>query len=279
MLTPEAIIVDKYALLGRPAHHSLSPKVFKAFALQTHSDIDYQTIEPEHDNLFDAIESFRDQGGKGVNLTAPFKEKAYHFTTNRSDIAEQAQAVNTIAFNDDGTVYADNTDGIGLAQDLIRNHEFSLRKKSILLIGAGGAGRGITPVLLNYNPSQLIVANRNMEKAIDLAKMFQLKGKIQGMGFEELNGRPFDLIINATSAGQRDESLQLPTGIIGKETCCYDLAYGKASHYFTEWARQQGAALVLDGIGMLVEQAAAAFYLWRGIRVQTAPVIAELRST
>lgn len=270
--------MDRYAVIGNPAQHSLSPVIHQQFAKQTQQAIRYDIIEPQSEQFIETLEEFRSTGGKGVNITTPFKEQAYHYCQFRSEIAEQAQAVNTISFHDDGTAYADNTDGMGLAQDLMRHHQVSLRKKNILLLGAGGAARGIIPVLLNYTPSQLIVANRHMERAITLAQLFQLKGKIHGMGLEELNGQPFDLVINATSAGLQNQRVAVPDGVIGPDTICYDCCYGAAATPFLQWAKQNNAAMALDGIGMLVEQAAAAFYTWRAVRVQTAPVIKALRA-
>lgn len=270
--------MDKYAVIGNPVAHSLSPTIHREFAKQTHQNIDYQLIEAPLDQFRKTVEQFRDDGGLGANVTIPFKQEAYHITSFRSNLAEQAQAVNTLRF-EDNRMYAYNTDGLGLIKDLAKNLNYSIRGKRVLILGAGGAARGIITPLLLKAPHKLVIANRTMKKAVHLAHLYQLLGPIRGIGLEELRPKPFDLIINATSTGISGELLALPPEIIGPQTWCYDLMYNNKGTPFLEWAKNLNAEQCIDGLGMLVEQAAESFYLWRQIHPETQTVIDLLRST
>jgi len=269
--------MDQYAVIGHPIKHSLSPQIHTAFAKQTEQDLTYSTIDAEPDQFKAAIQQFRDAGGRGLNVTLPFKEDAFQLANAHSDLATHCEAANTLAFKEDGVIYADNTDGTGLIQDLTNNHHVSLRQKHILLLGAGGAARGIAAALLKMAPEALIIANRTGSKAVALAEHFDYPGELKGVGLIAIEPYPFDVIINATSAGLTGSPLELPTEIIGEKTICYDVMYGAQNTPFLDWAKAQGATQYFDGLGMLVEQAAAAFYLWRHVYPETKPVIDLLR--
>lgn len=270
--------MDRYAVIGNPVHHSLSPAIHHAFAKQTQQTLRYETIESPLDAFAKTVEAFQQSGALGANVTLPFKNQAYYLTHFRSEYAEQAQAVNTLKFMPDGRIYADNTDGIGLLRDLAHNNGFLIKGKKILLLGAGGAARGLIVPLLNAGPSKLVVANRTMEKAIALEKLYHLIGPIIGIGLEEMQPKPYDLIINTTSAGLTGESFTLPPQTITEATWCYDLMYGEQGTPFLSWAKSLHPARCLDGIGMLVEQAAASFYLWRGVMPETQHIIHQLKT-
>jgi len=269
--------MDHYAVIGNPIKHSLSPTIHREFAKQTQQDIDYIAIESPLDDFNKTLFNFRQQGGKGVNVTLPFKHQAFLLAAPHSDLAKQAFAANTLVFQEDNIIYADNTDGTGLIQDLTHNHNYSLQQKKILLLGAGGSAQGIVCPLLESAPTQLVIANRTPEKALQLAKQFEVYGNVLGRGMNDLNlaAGPYDLIINATSTGLSEQTLNLPSQLICKTTWCYDLMYGKITPFLT-WAQQHHADNCLDGLGMLVEQAAAAFYLWRGVYPDTQRVISML---
>lgn len=270
--------VDRYAVLGNPIRHSKSPRIHALFAAQTGQSLEYRAILAEPGGFAAAVNEFRANGGKGVNITVPFKQDAWVYADVLSARAERARAVNTLLFKDNGEAYGENTDGLGLARDLGVNHGFELSGKHILLLGAGGAARGVLQPLLAAAPAGLVIANRTPEKALDLALLFSDQGPVSGCGLNALAGRRFDLIINATSAGLNDRTPPLPQGVLAAGGWCYDLLYGDASTAFMRWAQAQGAAQALDGLGMLVEQAAESFLLWRGVRPATAPVIALLRN-
>lgn len=262
-------MVDRYALFGNPVEHSPSPFVHALFAQETQESLTYGAIRVPLNGFAEALKHFQQQGGKGLNVTLPFKEEAYHLCDQLSPRAQCAGAVNTIKIGDDGKLYGDNTDGYGLICDIVKNHHFPIREKKVLLLGASGAARGAIKPILDQNPISLLIANRTRSKALELAEAFMSYGPVTGSGLEELKGR-FDLIINATSASLRGERLPLPDGIIGKEGCCYDMVYSAESTPFLEWAKDQGVKRTLDGVGMLIEQAAESFYLWRDVRPDTA---------
>lgn len=268
--------VDRYAVFGSPIHHSKSPRIHRLFAEQTGQSLRYEAQEVKPESFETAVSAFFDAGGKGLNCTVPLKELAYRFATNKTVRAERSKAVNTLALQADGTILGDNTDGCGLVTDLITNHQLTLADKSILILGAGGASRGIIGPILEEAPSRLVIANRTAEKAVQLAGEFKSLGEISGCGFEALDGKQFDLILNATSASLSGQLPPLPEHLLADHGSCYDLAYGNEPTAFVRWGFAQGAQLSLDGIGMLVEQAAEAFFIWRGIRPQTRPVIALL---
>lgn len=271
-------MVDRYAVMGNPVKHSKSPLIHRSFAQQTDQDLAYTAMLVPLDGFREAVYRFRDEGGKGLNITVPFKQEAYALMDQCSDRAQLAQAVNTIFIKPDGTLIGDNTDGAGLVRDILNNHEGRLIEKRILLLGAGGAARGVLELLLQQKPAHITIANRTPEKAEALAQHFAHLGRISGCAYAQLPARPFDWIINGTSASLQGDLPPLNDTLVGPDTWCYDMMYGKEITPFNAWATARGAARVMDGLGMLVEQAAEAFRIWRGILPSTAPVTIELRS-
>lgn len=267
--------LDNYAVMGNPVAHSKSPRIHTLFAEQTGEPVNYEAIQVDPGGFAQALGNFDASGGKGLNITVPFKQEAWALVNERSERAERAGAVNTIKFIDK-TLYGDNTDGIGLVNDL-RNNRIEIANKRVLLMGAGGAARGVLAPLLEQQPAQLIIANRTAEKARELADSFRDLGKIEGCGYEALEDKQFDLVINATAASLQGELPPLPDNLLADGAACYDMMYGSEPTTFMQWATQHGAARVLDGLGMLVEQAAESFYIWRGVRPDTKPVIEQLR--
>jgi shikimate dehydrogenase len=265
--------MDSYAVIGNPVEHSLSPLIHQEFAKQTKQEMEYLKIEAPLNEFKKIIQQFIEQGGKGANVTLPFKEEAYALADEATDYAKQAKAANALLFENNHKIIANNFDGMGLIADLTNNHHYSLRQKRVLLLGAGGAARGIIMPLLEQAPSLLTIANRTKDKAIQLADEFQYQGEIKGIGLDELNNDPYDLIINSTSAGLTGNALQLPNTIITEQSWCYDIMYGKQGTPFLDWAQPHQPAKCLDGLGMLVEQAAASFYWWRGVYPETKPVL------
>nr|MDQ2695271.1 shikimate dehydrogenase [Pseudomonadota bacterium] len=270
--------VDRYAVMGNPIHHSKSPRIHSLFAAQTGQRLEYTAILVPIGEFAVQVDAFRDAGGRGLSVTVPFKQEAWVYVDGLGARAERAGAVNTIVFGDDGESFGDNTDGIGLIRDLLHNHAARLEGRRILLLGAGGAARGVVDPLLEQGPESLVIANRTPEKAVELALLFGDKGRTCGCRLEELAGQAFDLIINATAAGLDDALPPLPQGVLAPGGWCYDLMYADTPTAFVRWGREHGAARAVDGLGMLVEQAAEAFYLWRGVRPDTGPVIRALRN-
>lgn len=268
----------RYAVMGNPVAHSKSPAIHAAFARQCGHSLSYEAIHVDIGGLAQALGNFQAAGGKGVNITVPFKQEACTLSDELSPRARQAQAVNTLLFQADGTRYGDNTDGVGLVRDILYNHGGVIAGRRVLLLGAGGAARGVIGPLLAENPTLLVIANRTPDRAAELAAAFSGTGEITGGGFPALAGHSFDLIINATAASLQHDMPPLPDGIVATGGWCYDMMYGAQPTIFMHWAQQQGAAKSLDGLGMLVEQAAEAFHLWRNILPDTAPVIAALRN-
>jgi shikimate dehydrogenase len=268
---------DRYAVMGNPIAHSQSPLIHRLFAAQVDQEIDYRAILVEPGQFAAAANAFRAEGGRGLNVTVPFKQDAWVYADLLSARAERSGAVNTLVFRDHGDVLGDNTDGLGLVRDLTDNHHLTLKHKHILLLGAGGAARGVLTPLLKAGPGRLVIANRTPAKAVELALLFNGIGTVSGCGFAELSGFRFDLVINATAASLSDTLLPLPTDIFFEGSGCYDMMYGKEPTAFMDWGLAHGAAYAMDGIGMLVEQAAESFRLWRGIRPNTKDVIAQLR--
>lgn len=269
--------IDRYVVMGNPIAHSRSPIIHRLFATQTGQQLSYETLLVPLDGFARALTEFARAGGKGANVTVPFKEEAWREMTTRTERAARAQAVNTIILRDDGMRFGDNTDGVGLVRDLSDNLRVNLQGKRILLLGAGGAARGVLEPLLAAAPKQLTIANRTADKASALATAFGDLGTVTGHGFDKLRSQQFDIVINATAASLQGEVPPLPNDIVASNGCCYDMMYGKAPTPFMQWAQQRGVAQTFDGLGMLVEQAAEAFLLWRGVMPKTAPVIAELR--
>jgi len=270
-------MTDLYAVVGNPIAHSKSPDIQNAFAEQTGEDLFYKTLLAPLDDFEGEVQRFIEHGGSGLNVTVPFKENAYRMADTLSARAQRAQAVNTLKKMDDGTLLADNTDGAGLVRDLIINHSVSLEGKRILLLGAGGAVRGVLQPLLEQNPAGVVIANRTISKAVALADDFSDLGRISGCGFAEIEGS-FDLIINGTSASLAGELPPVPISVLHQNTITYDMMYGSQKTVFNQWAEDHGAQHTIDGLGMLVEQAAEAFYLWRGVRPQTARVMQAIRN-
>ncbi len=270
--------IDSYAVFGHPIEHSKSPLIHKLFAIQTEQQIEYTSQNVPADQFIKTVSSFFEQGGKGLNCTLPLKELAWEYAECKTERAEISKAVNTLAMQSDGTVLGDNTDGHGLIKDLITNNSINLSNIKILVLGAGGASRGIIGPLLEKNPERIVIANRTINKAKNLAEEFNKKGEIYGCGFESLKNQQFDLIINATSASLSSQLPPLPSDLLIKEGNCYDLAYGNEPTTFVRWGIKINASKSMDGLGMLVEQAAEAFFIWRGINPETKPVIDFINS-
>lgn len=270
--------IDSYAVFGHPIKHSKSPRIHQLFAEQTQQSLSYVAQDVPAESFDAAIESFFKQGGKGINCTVPLKELAWQRANSLSKRAQFSKAVNTIALQDDGSLLGDNTDGLGLVADLTINHTIPLLNSRILILGAGGASRGIIEPLMEQSPAHIVIANRTVEKAITLSTEFSQLGEISGSGYDAIKNQQFDLILNATSASLTGELPPLADTILAKNGCCYDLAYGNKPTPFVNWGKSHGAEKSLDGLGMLVEQAAEAFYIWRGIRPETSGVIELLNS-
>jgi len=236
----------------------------------------YTAILAPLDGFSSTVEEFISQGGKGMNVTVPFKQEAYKLATALSERARLAHAVNTLKF-ENGTIFGDNTDGAGLVRDIQENLSFIIQNKRILLLGAGGAARGVILPILNQHPHSLTIANRTTEKALELQQQFLAYGAIEGGGYSNLAGRAFDLVINATSSSLNDALPPLPAGVFARDALAYDMMYGKGLTPFLLFAKNEGAGQLADGLGMLVEQAAESFYVWRGVRPATLPVIELLR--
>lgn len=272
-------MTDRYQVVGNPIAQSKSPLIHQAFARQTGQDLRYDRACPAVDGFAEHARAFFTDGGKGMNITAPFKLDAFNFADRQSPRAQRAGAANTLMLSDDGAIIADNTDGYGLVSDLREHLGWSLLGQRLLVLGAGGAVRGVLQPLLEAGPAELVLANRTLSKALDLAAIFSDIGTIQCVGFEALADLDaFDLVINATSAGLSGAMPDLPAGFIGPASRVYDMTYGAEPTPFLRWARAQGAIELADGLGMLVGQAAEAFWLWRGVRPELAPVLATLRA-
>ncbi len=270
--------IEHYAVFGSPIKHSKSPRIHKLFAEQTQQALVYDDQEVPAEQFQSAVSDFFEQGGKGLNCTLPLKELAWSFADIKTERAELSKAVNTLALQADGSILGDNTDGVGLLTDLINNHQVKLSNTHVLILGAGGASRGIILPILEQNVASLVIANRTIDKAINLANEFTHKGTITGCGFDDLANQQFDLIINATSSSLSNDLPPLPENILRKNGVCYDLAYGNEPTTFVKWGKKNQASKSLDGLGMLVEQAAEAFFIWRGVRPNTKDVIALLNA-
>jgi shikimate dehydrogenase len=263
-------MTDRYAVFGNPIAHSKSPRIHALFAAQTAQDLGYAAILAPLDGFAASVRDFIAAGGRGANVTVPFKEEAFHLATGLTPRAQAAGAVNTLTF-DGAAMRGDNTDGAGLVRDLTVNLGCAVAGKRVLLLGAGGAARGVVLPLLDEQPAELFIANRTAEKATALAGHFG----VAGGGFDALAGRSFDLVINATSAGLGGAGLALPPGVFAPGSLAYEMLYGRETPFMAQAAAD--GARVADGLGMLVEQAAEAFCVWRGVRPDTASVLAALR--
>ncbi len=268
---------DRYAVIGNPIAHSKSPLIHAAFAAQTGQDLLYTRILAEPDRFADTVRGFVEGGGRGLNVTVPFKEAACRLADELSARARGAGAANTLTVLPGGRLRGDNTDGAGLVRDLAVNHRFLFGGARILLLGAGGAARGVVRPLLEQGPEHLAIANRTAARAEGLAAELEGLGSVDGCGLDELAGRRFDLVINATASGLSGQVPDIPDDLLAPGGWTYDLFYASEPTPFVRWGRARGAAEALDGLGMLVEQAAESFLAWRGVRPETAPVIAALR--
>jgi shikimate dehydrogenase len=261
---------DRYGVVGNPVAHSKSPEIHAQFAAATGQDLEYVPVEAPLAGFEAAVEAFRAEGGKGLNVTLPFKEAAYRYCARTSKRARRALVVNTLVFSGP-RVYGDTTDGVGLVTDLKRNLALELQGKHLLLMGAGGAAQGVVEALLEAGVGRVVIANRTLSRAQVLAARFQ----VEACGYPDLDGQAFDIVVNATSAGLASEAPKLPRSAFKPGGLAYEMLYGRDTPFLAQ-ARAAGARPA-DGLGMLVEQAAESFHVWRGIRPQTAPVIAQLR--
>jgi shikimate dehydrogenase len=266
---------DYYAVIGNPIAHSKSPWIHAEFSRQTGQDVRYEALLAPLDGFTAAVAHFRERGGKGMNVTVPFKREAYAISHGLTKRAHAAGAVNTLTFTDD-EILGDNTDGVGFMQDILVNLGFSVTAKRVLLMGAGGAARGVILPLLERAPGMLAIVNRTRGKADELRQQFSSAGNIVSGDYADIRGETFDLVINATSSSLHGQLPVLPTGIFARESMAYDMVYGDGRSIFLQFATQHGASRLADGIGMLVEQAAESFFLWRGIKPVTEPVIEML---
>jgi shikimate dehydrogenase len=271
--------VARYAVFGNPIRHSKSPQIHAEFARQCEQSLQYRPVFVETGLFSETARRFFDHGGQGINVTVPFKRDAWEFADTLSERARRAGAVNTLSIAADGKILGDNTDGIGLVRDMVANLGWTIRDSRVLLLGAGGAARGVVELLLRESPRCLQIVNRTCYRAEELATEFVDLGSVSGGGYEMLEGARFDLLINATSASLGGELPPLPDSLLTERSCCYDMMYAAEPTIFMRWAAQHTAWAVADGLGMLVEQAAESFYIWRGLRPQTGTVVAELRAS
>lgn len=272
--------MDRYAVIGNPIAHSQSPRIHTAFAQQTGQKMEYTALLAPLDGFVATVEQFCREGGRGLNVTVPFKLEAHDFADRLTPRAEAAGAVNTLRFDTAG-VLGDNTDGAGLVADLTLNLGAALQDARVLLLGAGGAARGALLPLLEARPARLTIANRTPARATELAERFGDRAgtcELHAGAFAELAGQNFDIVINATSASLDDHAPPLPEGIYAPGALAYDMVYGAHDTAFMRAARAAGATRVADGLGMLVSQAAESFAVWRGVCPETAPVLAALRA-
>ena len=269
--------VDRYAVVGNPVAHSLSPRIHASFAAQTAQKISYEAIEIPPDSFANGIRDLQQKGFSGVNVTVPFKREAWELCDHLSARAQDAGAVNTLSFLADGSIAGDNTDGVGLTRDLVDNLGVAIERQKILLLGAGGAVRGILGPILALSPDRLTIVNRTPQKAVALAQDFEQFGEIHAIAYETLGSASYDLIINGTAAGLSNQIPPITDSVLSENSVCYDMMYNiSEATAFVDWAFSHGVKQAFDGRGMLVEQAAAAFHAWRGIYPRTAEVIRSL---
>jgi shikimate dehydrogenase len=271
---------DLYAVVGNPISHSKSPRIHSLFASETGEPVEYTAIQAPLDDFAGTVRQFFERGGKGLNVTVPFKEDAWKLADRRTERAQNAGAANTLYLDDEGRLTADNTDGCGIVRDLVVNHGVVLGQARILVLGAGGAVRGVLGPILAEHPAAITIANRTVAKADALVNLFKpVAGEtaLSACGFEQPR-EPFDVIINGTSASLQGDLPPLSPEVVGEQTVVYDMMYSLQTTTFNQWALEQGAQNVHDGLGMLVEQAAESFRIWRGVNPATGPVIEELRN-
>jgi shikimate dehydrogenase len=272
--------VDHYAVVGNPVAHSLSPRIHAEFARATGESLEYQAIEIATDAFVTGITGLQQRGFKGLNVTVPFKREAWELCNSLSSRARIAGAVNTLCLQPDGTIHGDNTDGLGLVRDLVDNLKIEIRQRNILILGAGGAVRGVLEPLLALSPARITLANRSVDKARSLALDFTSFGNIEVVAYNEIKCEAYHLIINATAAGLSNQVPPVSAMVLEKADVCYDMMYNlKAPTAFVEWSIAHGISRSHDGLGMLVEQAAEAFRLWRGVRPATSLLLSSLRSS
>lgn len=275
--------MDRYVVIGNPVSHSKSPYIHQCFAQQTGQHLEYSTLLVERGEFSHDVPEFFANGGKGANVTVPFKEEAFAFVSQLTPEATTAGAVNTLYLDDQQRLCGHNTDGLGLVRDVCVNQGGKLAGKRILVLGAGGATRGMLHPFIAQKPAGIWIANRTVEKARNLARDFNKVATkngvmdLTGCGFADLAGESFDWVFNATSASLQGDLPPLPDSVVTGQTWCYDLMYGREPTVFCAWSEKRGAQKVIDGLGMLVEQAAESFQLWRGIRPETGAVLAKLR--
>jgi len=274
----EMSTIDQYAVFGHPINHSKSPRIHTLFAEQTQQQLVYTAQDIPAESFDNGISTFFAQGGQGLNCTVPLKELAWQRADTLSERAKFSKAVNTLVLQKDGSLFGDNTDGIGLVTDLTINHNISLENKRILILGAGGASRGIIGPIMQKSPTHIVIANRTVEKAITLSQEFSQLGNITGCSYDEIKNSEFDIILNATSASLTGELPPLSSNLLANNGTCYDLAYSNDPTAFVKWGLDNGASKSLDGLGMLIEQAAEAFFIWRDVRPETKDIIALLNS-
>ncbi len=274
--------INNYAVFGNPIKHSKSPQIHSLFARQVGISLNYQAIEVPLENFSEYVKSFSSQKGKGLNITVPFKEEAFSLCDTLTQRAKSSGSVNTIWFDEHKNIHGDTTDGKGLINDLTINHGIDISSKSVLILGAGGSVKAILEPLFAQKPDQIVIANRTVSRAEQLAEKFSDQGNIEAYSYAELSSDLFakcsyDLIINATSLSLAGELPPIPATVIKNNTCCYDLMYSDTETIFMKWATEQGTLKVIDGLGMLVEQAAESFFIWHDVKPDTAAVIKTLR--
>jgi shikimate dehydrogenase len=267
---------DQYGVVGHPISHSWSPFIHGLFAKQTDQSLVYRLYDIAPGNFRAQVLEFFTRGGRGLNVTVPHKEAAAELASELTARADRAGAVNTLVLNQDHTLLGDNTDGHGLVTDMRKNLAVSITNQRLLILGAGGATRGVVEPLLAMGPVEIVIANRTPDRAINLASLFADLGAVRGCGFDDVGNEAFDVVINATAAGLSGSVPNVAGSVIGRHTVCYDMSYSKSATPFVTWAIEQGCARAHKGWGMLVEQAAESFTLWRGVRPDTEPVLAAL---
>ena len=273
---------DRYAVMGNPINHSRSPQIHAAFAQESGQNIEYTAIHVDVGGFAQAVSHFQGHGGKGLNVTVPFKLDAWKLADSLTERAQRAGAVNTLILNKDGSIEGDNTDGVGLVADIVEQLGWPIAQQRVLILGAGGASRGVIGPILDKKPASLYIANRTASRATELAGLFaEMKSteveNVAAGGYESLSGQQFDLVINTTAASLQGEVPPLPDDLLSSSAACYDMMYAAEPTAFMQWASQHGVTKIADGLGMLVGQAAESFAIWRGVRPSVIPVIQSIR--
>ena len=271
------VSVSNYAVFGNPIRHSKSPLIHSFFAKQTNIALRYESIEVPTDKFRDYVSIFASQGGLGLNVTVPFKEEAYSFCGVLTERAQLCGSVNTIHFDKELNSFGDTTDGQGFINDLKINHQIDIKDKTILILGAGGSVKSILEPICNELPCKIVIANRTVSRAEELAEKFSKLCNITACAYSDLATEPFELVVNGTSLSLIGELPAISKSVVNKRTCCYDLMYSDTDTVFLRWASELGAAKVMDGLGMLVEQAAESFLIWHGVKPDTTKIIYALR--